>query len=70
MSNHVVIESIKVKATVPMRHNTYEIKVDGKLYKSFNELSDDYAYTNAIEHLDKLKKKYERNYTMEVYRGF
>ena len=70
MSKHITIEAIKIKETEPMRHNTYQIKVNGKVYMSFNELSDDYAYTNAVECLNKLLKKYERNHTIEVARGF
>ena len=70
MTKHVTIEAVKIKETEPMRHNTFEIKVNGKSYKSFNELSDDYAYTNAIECLKKLVKNYERNHTIEVARGF
>lgn len=69
MTKHVTIEAVKIKETEPMRHNTYMVKLNGNPYKSFNELSDDYAYTNAIECVNKLLKKYERNHIIEVTMG-
>ncbi|CAN8142531.1 hypothetical protein THIOSC15_30004 [uncultured Thiomicrorhabdus sp.] len=40
MSKHVTIEALKFKETEPMAHSTFEIRLNGKAYKSFNELSD------------------------------
>jgi hypothetical protein len=42
--------------TDPLPHKEYRIFEDGKLIKSFNELSDDYAYTNAMSLHTNLKK--------------
>jgi len=70
MSKRVTIEAIKVQEAEPMPHNTYTVKVNGKVHDSFNELSNDYALTQARELVTALVKKYERNHTIEVARGF
>ena len=70
MNKHVTIEAVKIKETGPMPHNMYYVVVNGKTVASYNELSNDYALTQAREMLSKQIKKYERNHTLEVARGF
>jgi hypothetical protein len=41
----------------PLPHKEYRVFEDGKLLKSFNELSNDYAYMNAMAFYQKINKK-------------
>ena len=47
--NNIVSLTVTKDLESPLQDRTYHVKVNSKLIRSFNELSDDYALHNATQ---------------------